>query len=94
MFGLMDAIASFEPGRGVPFEAFASGRIRGAMLDELRYLDWVPRAVHRKENDLERARKDLRSDLKREPSDEELRRALGLSPDQFRQMLHEIRRCP
>src|SRR5262249_30328962 len=65
VFGLMDAIEGFDPDRGVKFETYCVPRIRGAMLDELRTMDWVPRLVRSKAHKMEEARKSLEARLGR-----------------------------
>lgn len=72
VFGLMDAIDAFDLSRGVKFETYCAPRIRGAMLDELRTMDWVPRLVRSKASKLNAAIKELESRLGRPPSDSEL----------------------
>src|SRR5205085_8972443 len=72
VFGLMDAIEAFDLSRGVKFETYCVPRIRGAMLDELRTMDWAPRLVCSKANKLEEARKTLEAELGRPPSETEL----------------------
>src|SRR5213596_2559579 len=72
VFGLMDAINAFDLNRGVKFETYCVPRIRGAMLDELRTMDWVPRLVRSKASRLEAARKGLEAELGRPPRPEEL----------------------
>lgn len=68
VFGLMDAIDAFDLERGVKFETYCVPRIRGAMLDELRTMDWVPRLVRSKASKLEEARKQMEAALGRPPS--------------------------
>ena len=67
VFGLMDAIDAFDLNRGVKFETYCVPRIRGAMLDELRTMDWVPRLVRSKASSMEEARKTLEASLGRPP---------------------------
>ncbi len=81
VFGLIDAIERFDPSRGVKFETYAPRRIAGAIRDELRAVDWVPRSVRRKATALERAGAKLQGELNRRPSDAELSRELGVSED-------------
>ena len=76
--GLMKALTSFDPSRGLAFSTFAAPRIRGAILDELRRQDHVPRSVRRKSRDLASARKQLMRTLGREPSDAELACEVGI----------------
>src|SRR5688572_2087246 len=87
IFGLMDAIERFDLDRDVKFETFAIPRIRGAILDELRALDWVPRSVRQKGRELERAMSKLQSDLRRDPTEEELAAELGIDVDEMRDRL-------
>ncbi|HEX4942364.1 MAG TPA: sigma-70 family RNA polymerase sigma factor, partial [Actinomycetota bacterium] len=67
MFGLIDALEKFEPGRGNKFETYAIPRIKGAIIDELRAMDWVPRSVRFKQREIEKALADLEAMLKRQP---------------------------
>ena len=67
MMGLMDAICRYEESQGTQFEVYASQRVRGAMLDELRTMDWVPRLVRSKASKMEEARKALEAELGRPP---------------------------
>ena len=69
MFGLIDALGKFEPGRGNKFETYAIPRIKGAIIDELRAMDWVPRSVRFKAREIEKAHTDLESMLKRQPTE-------------------------
>jgi RNA polymerase sigma factor for flagellar operon FliA len=89
VFGLMDAINSFDITRGVKFETFCVPRIRGAMLDELRAMDWVPRLVRSKAAKMEEARKSLEAELGRPPRPEELAAKLGVPLDQLDQYVGE-----
>ncbi len=83
MFGLMDAIDAFDLNRGVKFETYCVPRIRGAMLDELRSMDWVPRLVRAKSSKMEATRKALEAKLGRPPRPDELSEALGVPIDQL-----------
>ncbi len=78
LLALVSAARSFEPERGVPFAGFAASRIRGAILDELRGLDWASRSVRRRARAIEAARQELTAALGRAPSTGELARRLGL----------------
>jgi RNA polymerase sigma factor for flagellar operon FliA len=89
IFGLMDAIESFDLERGVKFETYCVPRIRGAMLDELRTMDWVPRLVRSKASRLEDARKTLEAEKGRPPRHEELAERLGLSIDEMQALVNE-----
>ena len=79
--GLMSAAESFDPGRGLAFSTFAVPRIRGAMLDELRRQDHVPRSVRRKTRSIAQARESLMHALGRDPSSHEMADALGVDCD-------------
>jgi RNA polymerase sigma factor for flagellar operon FliA len=83
VFGLMDAIDAYDLERGVKFETYCVPRIRGAMLDELRTMDWVPRLVRSKASKLEAARKQVEARLGRPPSDLELAEKMQLSSAEF-----------
>src|ERR1700745_629188 len=87
VFGLMDAIDAFDLERGVKFETYCVPRIRGAMLDELRTMDWVPRLVRSKASKLEEARKGLEAELGRPPRSEEMAARLGISLEEFEKMI-------
>lgn len=83
IFGLMDAIDAFDLGRGVKFETYCAPRIRGAILDELRSMDWVPRLVRSRSSQVDHARKSLEMQLGRKPTDEELTKKLGVGKDEY-----------
>src|SRR5260370_20522646 len=89
IFGLMDAIEAFDMGRGVKFETYCVPRIRGAMLDELRTMDWVPRLVRSKASRMEEARKALEADLRRPPRPDELARNLAVTIEELESMVGE-----
>ena len=72
IFGLIDAIEKFDPERGFKFETYAIARIKGAILDELRSIDWVPRSVRAKARAIEKAYAKLEGELHRTPTDDEL----------------------
>lgn len=86
IFGLMDAIDAFDPERGVKFETYCTPRIRGAILDELRSMDWVPRLVRARAHQLERALRTLEAHLGRMPTDKEIAKELNLSMENFRRL--------
>ena len=87
VFGLMDAIDAFDLSRGVKFETYCVPRIRGAMLDELRTMDWVPRLVRSKASKLNEAVKTLEARLGRQPSEIELAQELGISVAELEKMI-------
>ena len=72
VLGLIDAIEKYDSGQGIPFEYYAKIRIKGAMLDEIRSMDWVPRSLRQKSNVLEKACVNLEQRLGRDPTDEEI----------------------
>jgi RNA polymerase sigma factor FliA len=86
VFGLWDAIDRFEPGRGLKFETYAMQRIRGAILDELRAQDWVPRSVLSRAREVERALERLESRLQRSATDAEVAAELGITTAQLREL--------
>lgn len=90
MFGLIDAITKFDPGLGFKFETYAISRIKGAVLDELRSIDWVPRSVRAKAKSVERAMSKLESELHRAPTDEEIAEELDLSMAQLTTLYNQI----
>lgn len=90
IFGLIDAIDKFDPARGYKFETYAISRIKGAMLDELRSMDWVPRSVRSKAKRIEQANAKLEAKLGRAASDEELAEALDISVEDLETMLTKI----
>ncbi|MFZ5832830.1 MAG: FliA/WhiG family RNA polymerase sigma factor [Planctomycetota bacterium] len=87
VFGLMDAIDAFDLTRGVKFETYCVPRIRGAMLDELRTMDWVPRLVRSKASRLNEAIKTLETRLGRQPNEQELAEELGISVAELEKMI-------
>jgi RNA polymerase sigma factor for flagellar operon FliA len=90
MFGLIDALQKFEPGRGNKFETYAIPRIKGAIIDELRAMDWVPRSVRFKQREIEKALADLESMLKRQPTEKELAERLGFSLQELHEVITQI----
>src|SRR5690348_1300577 len=90
IFGLIDAIEKFDPSRGYKFETYAIARIKGAILDELRSIDWVPRSVRAKARALEKAYAKLEGELHRTPNDEEVAKELDMSNDQLQSTLSQI----
>ncbi len=89
VFGLMDAIDAFDLGRGVKFETYCVPRIRGAMLDELRTMDWVPRLVRSKASKLESARKEAEAEFGRPPSDSEMAQRLRIPLPEYEKLKSE-----
>ncbi|WP_456433545.1 FliA/WhiG family RNA polymerase sigma factor [Thermosulfuriphilus sp.] len=91
VMGLIDAINKFDPSKNIQFKTYAEFRIRGAMLDELRSLDWVPRSIRKKTAELEKAYAKLEKELGRPAEDEEVAKELGLSLDEFYRLLEETK---
>jgi len=89
VFGLMDAIEAYDLERGVKFETYCVPRIRGAMLDELRTMDWVPRLVRSKASKMEEVRKALETQLGRPPRPDEMAEKLGVTLQDFQKAQSE-----
>jgi RNA polymerase sigma factor for flagellar operon FliA len=92
LLGLIGAIERFDPDREIKFETFAMARIRGAIIDELRSLDWVPRSVRTRARQIERAIAALERELMRAPTDDEIAKKLGIGIDELEDSLREISR--
>lgn len=90
MFGLIDAIEKFDLERGYKFETYAISRIKGAILDELRSIDWVPRSVRAKARNLEKSFSRLEAKLHRAPTEEELAADLRITLDQLQTIMGQI----
>jgi RNA polymerase sigma factor FliA len=92
LLGLIGAIERYDPDRDIKFETYAIARIRGAIIDELRALDWVPRSVRSRARQIERAIGELEAKLARAPSDEEIAVKLGMTVDELDETLSDISR--
>jgi RNA polymerase sigma factor FliA len=92
LLGLIGAIERYDPDRDIKFETYAMSRIRGAILDELRSLDWVPRSVRSRAREIERAITALEAQLGRAPSDEEISSKVGISVEELEDSLADIAR--
>jgi len=90
IFGLIDAIDKFDPERGFKFETYAISRIKGAIIDELRSIDWVPRSVRAKARAIERAYSKLENELKRSPDDTEIAAELGVTKAELDHTLSQV----
>lgn len=90
MFGLIDAIEKYEPGRSVKFETYAGARIRGAIIDELRAMDWIPRSVRTKARAVDRAYAELESQLHRVPTESEVAARLGMDIRDLRALFTQL----
>jgi RNA polymerase sigma factor for flagellar operon FliA len=91
MIGLADALSRFDPAQGVQIETFATQRIRGAMLDELRGADWLSRGTRKQQRDIEKAVHRLEQRLGRAPHESEIAVEMGLSLDDYQEMLGKVR---
>ncbi len=92
LLGLIGAIERFDPTREIKFETYAIARIKGAIIDELRALDWVPRSVRSRAREIERAMAELERRLHRAPTDEEIAAKLGIAVEDLEESLMEISR--
>jgi RNA polymerase sigma factor FliA len=90
MFGLIDAIEKFDIERGLKFETYAISRIKGAIIDELRSIDWIPRSVRSKARDVEKALTALEVKLRRTPTEAELAEELDVGIPELRTMLAQV----
>lgn len=83
IFGLIDAIDKYDNMKAVKFETYASLRIRGAILDQIRKMDWIPRTIRQKQKKIDTAMKEIEASMGRAATDEEIARALGISGDEY-----------
>ena len=90
MFGLIDAIEKYETDRAVKFETYASSRIRGAVIDELRAIDWIPRSVRTKARAVDRAFATLEGELRRPPSEHEVADRLQIGVGELRAIFTQL----
>ncbi len=90
VLGLIRAVETFDPGRGFKFETYAGHKIRGAILDELRSMDWVPRSIRQKYREVQRAHGKLENELGRAPYDDEVCAELDITPREYEELLAEI----
>ena len=91
IIGLIDAVDKFDPSRKILFKTYAEFRVKGAMLDELRSLDWVPRSIRKKSSRLEKAFQVLEAELGRPATDEEVAANLGISMPDYLHLLDEVK---
>lgn len=89
VFGLMDAIEAFDLKRGVKFETYCAQRIRGAILDELRSMDWVPRLVRSRSQKIDRVGREIETALGRRPTNQEIADRLKLPPAEFEKLTRD-----
>jgi len=90
VFGLIDAIDKYDPERPVKFETYAISRIRGAIIDELRSLDWIPRSIRSRAREVERAHADLEARLHRTPNEREMADHLEISAEEYRSTINRL----
>lgn len=90
VLGLLDAVEKFDPSRGVMFKTYAEMRVRGAMLDSLRHLDWAPRSIRQRAREVENAIRAIEQEKGRPPREEEIALALNLSIGEFQSLLTEL----
>ncbi|KWX04583.1 RNA polymerase sigma70 [Carbonactinospora thermoautotrophica] len=90
IFGLIDAIEKYDPERSIKFETYAMSRIRGAIIDELRALDWIPRSVRQKARAVERAYAKLEAELNRTPSEAEVAAEMGIKLEELHQIFSQL----
>lgn len=90
VFGLIDAIDKFDPEKNVKFKTYAVTRIRGAIFDELRSIDWVPRSVRQKSKEIEEAVMQVEAKLGRPASDAEIAASMGISDDEFSKAMLKV----
>ncbi|MGD8117585.1 RNA polymerase sigma factor FliA [Vibrio sp. Hep-1b-8] len=90
MIGLLEAQKNYDGSKGASFETYAGIRIRGAMLDDIRRGDWVPRSVHKHNREVSQAISELEGQLNRDPSDTEVAQHMGISLEQYHTILTDI----
>ena len=94
VLGLMDAISKYDSSRGAKFKTYAEFRVRGAILDELRAMDWVPRSIRQKASSVDKVVQSLQVKLSRSPEDQEVAKEMGVSLEQFHATLNETKSIP
>jgi RNA polymerase sigma factor for flagellar operon FliA len=90
IFGLIDAIGKFDPARGIKFKTYAMTRIRGAIFDELRSIDWIPRSIRQKAKQIEVVIAELENKLGRTVEDDEIAKEMGISGDELQSLLNKL----
>ncbi len=93
LIGLLDASKQYDPRQGAQFETYATIRIRGAMLDEVRRSDWAPKSVHKKARDLTAAMQEIERRTGRDPRDIEVAQEMGIALDEYYQILKDSNSC-
>ncbi len=90
IFGLIDAIDKYDPGRNIKFETYALARIKGAIIDELRAIDWVPRSVRYKAREVERSYAELEAQLHRTPTEAEVAAKMGIAVGDLHHIFSQV----
>jgi RNA polymerase sigma factor for flagellar operon FliA len=90
VFGLLDAIGKFDINRGIKFKTYAMTRIRGAIFDELRSIDWIPRSIRQKAKQMEQIISDLENKLGRPVEDEEIAQEMSISVDELQELMLQV----
>jgi len=90
VFGLIDAIDKYDLGKGVKFETYASLRIRGAIIDSIREMDWVPRSLRQKSKDLEKAYWEVENELGHSATDIDVAKKMNISLEEFYKLINEV----
>lgn len=93
MIGLLEAAGNFDASRGASFDTYAGIRIRGAMLDEVRKLDWTPRSVHQKHRQVSEAMRDIEAEAGRPATGQEIAERIGVSLDEYFAILSDTAGC-
>src|SRR6185503_14028508 len=91
ILGLIDAVSKYDAGKKVDFHSYAKHRIKGAILDSLRQLDWASRDMRRRHKQVEAVRRELSEQFKRAPTDAEIAEKMGVTIERWRQMVVELR---
>jgi len=91
LIGLLQALRNYNPNCGTSFETYARVRVRGAMLDELRRMDWVPRTIHEKARRIKQVLSELEQKLGKTPTETQMAKAMGISVTEYEELLDEVR---
>jgi RNA polymerase sigma factor for flagellar operon FliA len=91
LIGLLQALRNYNPACGTSFETYARVRVRGAMLDELRRMDWVPRTIHEKARRIKQVLGELEQKLGKTPTEAQMAKAMNISPKEYGELLDEVR---
>jgi len=91
LIGLLQALRNYNPACGTSFETYARVRVRGAMLDELRRMDWVPRTIHEKARRIKEVLADLEQKLGKTPTEAQMAKAMNMSVEEYEELLDEVR---